>query len=254
MVEELVTLDGFPLTGITRDGIWKRLGELEGWFDSPDPKRDSVSRVNGDGKIWTEVNFESRLITFTGRVISTNHGYLHEAGNRLASLPGRGKKKFVVRGHGPTQWAMVDPRGKVSVTFPTDSRMEFQIPLEAVDPFKYGEQNEGGGFALGSSQTFFHRGTEDAWPVVTVSGSAPGGYVLNKGGRQVRVTVPLVSGVAHTVDMRTGILRVGSSRVYGAITTAEYWSISPGPRQTVSASVITTGSGTVQLDYFDTYI
>lgn len=252
MDDELVTLDGFPLTGITREGSWKRLGELDGWFDTPEIKRNNADVVNGDGRVWTDIFYESRLITFRGRVISKNHGYLHEAANRLVALPGRGKKRFVVRGHGPTQWATVDPRGKVTASFDTDNYLNFQIPLEAVDPFKYGAASNDS-FTIGSSGTFFHRGTVPAWPVVTVTGSLPAGYTLTRGSRQVTVTAPVTSGNPHVLDMRTGILTVGGSRAYGAISTAEYWAINPGPRQSVSASA-SSGSGTVRLDVLDTYI
>jgi len=252
LADELVTLDGFPLTGPAREGIWKRLGEFEGWFDSPEPKRDTVSVVNGDGNVWSPVYFESRLMTFEGRVTSKDHDYLHEAGNRVSALPGRGDKKLVVRGHGPTQWAMVDPRGKVSVSFPTETRMEFQIPLEAVDPFKYGESRSFSA-AVGSPVDVFHRGTVPAWPVVTVTGSLPEGYELTLGGQLVEVTKGLASGSTHTIDMRTGILRENGSRVYGSIGIAEYFTVKHGSRQSFY-SVAASGSGTATVRFNDTYI
>lgn len=253
MADELVSLDGFALTGPTREGMWKRLDEFEGWFDSPEPRRDSVSRVNGDGIIRSNVYFESRLLTFKGRVTSRNHDYLHEAANRIAALPGRGNKKLVVDGHGPTQWAMVDPRGKVTVAFPMDSRMEFQIPLEAVDSFKYGDSRSFNG-SIGTAFDVFHRGTVPAWPIITVTGSLPGGYELTLGGQLVQVTKGLASGSTHTIDMRTGILRENGSRVYGSIGIAEYFTVDPGLPQSFYSVASTTGSGTATVRFYDTYI
>lgn len=252
MDNEMILLDGFPLTGIAREGVWKRLGELEGWFDSPDPKRKSVQRENGDGNYPSEINYESRLITFAGRVTSKNHEYLHEAGNRLVALPGRGGKQFVVKGHGPTQEAIVDPRGKVSITFPTDTRMEFQIPLEAVDPFKYGERRYKS-VASGSSDTVFHRGTVDAWPKVTVSGSMPDGYTVTIDGQAVSVPMGIPSGVTHTIDYRRRRLYINGELFMGAFGSQNFRSIPPGLRTSVSLSA-PSGSGSAGVTVYDTYI
>src|SRR5690606_7429585 len=108
--------------------------------------------------------------------------------------------------------------------------------------------------ALGTSVSVFQRGTVPAWPVVTVTGSAPGGYAVSLGGRLVRVTAPLVSGSPHTLDMRTGILRAGGSRVYMGIAEAEYFAVPPGSPRTFVTSINTTGSATVSISLNDTYI
>lgn len=248
MANELVTLDDYPLTGITRDGVWKRLGSIEGWWDSPPPRRQRADRTNGDGSFRTPIEYGNRLITYEGRIISKNHDYLHQAAGILTALGHRGNTKFLVQGHGPTQWAMVDPRDSVKTSFETDSYLNFQIPLEAIDPFKYGEAYA----VVGSASDYpslFHRGTVPAWPVVTVTGS--GTYTLNINGL-VSVTQPLVSGVAHTLDYRTGILRAGGSVVRGGLSTANFQPINPGLPQ--SMWITATGSANVTVRYSDTYI
>jgi len=212
-----------------------------------------VPRPRADGDFESQIDYEPRLITFTGRVVSSNHGYLHQAAGILAALPFRGKKKFLVDGHGPTQWATVDPRGKVSTTFPTDTRLEFQIPLEAIDPFKYGESYSPSG-AVGAGFDVFHRGTVPALPVVTVAGSLPGGYELSLGGRLVSVSRAVTSGSPHTVDMATGILRVGGSVARGGFEYSELLSVDPGLPQNFYSVARTTGSGTVTVRFSDTYI
>lgn len=250
---ELISLDGYPLTGVTREGIWKRLGELEGWFDSPDQKRSNESKPRGDGNYQTPINYESRLITFNGRVVSRSHGYLHESAERLASLLFRGGKSFVVQGHGATQWALVDPRGKTSITFPTDTRMEFQIPLEAIDPFKYGEFRKFSA-SVGADAAVFHRGNAPAFPYVVVSGSMPGGYTLTVAGSSVVVTEPLTSGVSHTVDFRKRRLYKGSTPVRGGLSTASYALVERGQRDTFSITPNSTGTATATMTLYDTYI
>ena len=251
LANELITLGGHSLTGLDRDGTWKVNTPLVGWFGRPQPKSSMDDLVNADGVQVVPVEYGSRLITINGRVSSRRHEYLHEAAGLLSALGFRGDTVLQVSGHGPAQWARVWPRGEVQVDFVTDTYMTYQLQLEAPDPFKYGEKRTES-FALGGSGQVMHRGSVPAWPVVTVTGSAPGGYTLTRAGRDVTVTAPLVSGQPHTLDMRTGVLRAGGSRVYGAISTAQYWTVAPGLRQTVTASG--TGTATVRVDVYDTWI
>lgn len=245
---ELITIDGMTLTGLTRDGQWKRLGEIDGWFSSPDVKRDKVPRPRGPGSFPSPVDYDNRLITYRGRVVSPNHGYLHQAASQLTALGHGGPVKFLVDGHGPTQWAMVDLRGRIEPTFPTDTRLEFQIPLESIDPFKYGESHTVAG-SPATPASLFHRGTVDAWPVVTVTGTSAGGYTLTLNGRSVVVTRALASSAPHTIDFKTGILRVGGSVARSGLSTANFSPIKPGLPQNMTIS-----AGLFTAKYFDTYI
>lgn len=244
---ELVTLDGYPLSGVSREGIWK-INSLAGWRERPAVKRNSESRTAGDGSYKTPVYYENRLVTINGRLFTKNHEYLHQAEGILNSLGHRGGVKLLVKGHGPTQWATVDPRGTPELTVVTGTFLQFQIPLEAIDPFKYGESYAVAGSAS-SYPSLFHRGTVPAWPVVTVTGS--GTYTLNINGL-VSVTQPLVSGVSHTIDYRTGILRAGGSVVRGGFSTANFQPINSGMAQTMW--ITATGTANVTVRYNDTYI
>lgn len=244
---ELVTLDGFPLSGVTRDGIWK-INSLPGWNQRPPVKRNSESRTSGDGSFKTPVFYENRLITINGRLFTKNHDYLHQAEDMLNALGHRGGVKLLVEGHGPTQWATVDPRDSPDLTAVTGNFLQFQIPLEAIDPFKYGESYT----VAGSSSTpasLFHRGKVPAWPVITVTGTAAGGYTLTLNGKSVVVTQALASGSPHTIDFKTGILRAGGSVVRGGLSTANFSPINPGLPQNMT---ITAGLFTAK--YSDTYI
>ena len=249
---ELVTLDGFPLSGATRDGTWK-INSLVGWRERPNVKRNNESRVTGDGSFRSPVFYENRLITINGRLMSRNHDYLHQAEGIINALGHRGGAKLLVQGHGPTQWATVDPRDSPDLTIVTDKFMQFQIPLEAIDPFKYGESYSPSG-AVGTGFDVFHRGTVPALPVVTVAGSLPGGYELSLGGRLVSVSRAVNSGSPHTVDMATGILRVGGSVARGGFEYSELLSVDPGLPQNFYSVARTTGSGTVKVRFSDTYI
>lgn len=254
MASELVSIDGQPLSGNDRNGSWKINNPIAGWWETPAPRRDVSEHINADGDIPTSIYYGPREVTLNGRVISSNHDYLHQAASMINAIGFRGNKKLYVQGHGPSQWAMVDPRpgSRIRAEFVSDRMLRFEIPLEAVDPFKYGESRSFSA-AVGSSVDVFHRGTVPAWPVATVTGSLPSGYSLSLGGRTVTVTKSLASGSTHTVDMRTGILRENGSRVYGSLGVAKYFTVKPGSRQSFSSST-STGSGTVTLRFNDTYI
>lgn len=247
---ELVTLDGFPLSGVTRDGIWK-INSLPGWNQRPPVKRNRESRTSGDGSFKTPVLYENRLITINGRLFTKNHGYLHQAEDMLNALGHRGGVKLLVEGHGPTQWATVDPRDSPDLTAVTGNFLQFQIPLEAIDPFKYGESYAVGG-TKASPASLYQRGTVPAWPVVTVTNSASAGYTLTLNGRSVVVTQPKYSSTDHTIDFRTGILRVGGAVVRGGISTANFSPINPGLPQNMT--VDSTGTPAITVRYNDTFI
>ena len=249
---ELVTLDGFPLSGVTRDGIWK-INSLPGWNQRPPVKRNRESRTSGDGSFKTPVFYENRLITINGRLFTKNHDYLHQAEDIINALGHRGGVKLLVEGHGPTQWATVDPRDSPDLTAVTGNFLQFQIPLEAIDPFKYGESYAVPGNTVDAA-SLFHRGTIPAWPVVTVSASSSSGYTLTLNGRQVVVTRAIASSSPHEIDFRTGILRVGGSVVTGGLSTANFSPVKPGTAQNMSISTGTGSYGSITVRYSDTYI
>lgn len=249
---ELVTLDGFPLSGVTRDGIWK-INSLPGWNQRPPVKRNRESRTSGDGSFKTPVFYENRLITINGRLFTKNHDYLHQAEDMLNALGHRGGVKLLVEGHGPTQWATVDPRDSPDLTAVTGNFLQFQIPLEAIDPFKYGESYAVTG-NTSDAASLYHRGTVPAWPVVTVTGSSAGGYNLWLKGRVVTVTAPLTS-TPHVIDYRTGIVRVGGAVARGVLSNSQFEPVGSGLPQNMTATA-RTGGGVVNFTarYNDTYI
>ncbi|NKG22202.1 hypothetical protein [Paeniglutamicibacter terrestris] len=163
--------------------------------------------------------------------------------------------KLLVAGHGATQWAMVDPRpgSEVDTEFLTENMLRFQIPLEAIDPFKYGEARSFSA-AVGEGFDVYQRGTVPAIATVTVTGSLPGGYELLLGGRLVTVERAVTSGSPHVVDMRTGILRVGGAVDRGGIVYSELFKIAPGMPQNFYSVARTPGTGTVKVAFNDTYI
>lgn len=248
-----VNLAGMELNNPSSRYGYLEIDDIDGWFNAPATKQAQNARVNADGDFPAPVYYESRFITLSGALAAKSAPERWTGSNMLASLLNGGEKKLVIEIDGLAQWAMVQRNGQPEIDVVANRLINYQLNLKATDPYKYGKSNLFT-VALGSAVNLFHRGTANAWPNVTVSGSAPAGYAVSLDGRLVRITEPLVSGSPHTLNMRTGVLKVAGTRVYGRIEVADYWSVPPGEPMAANTAPVTTGSGTVQFDFYDTYI
>ncbi|MGP5391281.1 hypothetical protein [Glutamicibacter arilaitensis] len=228
---------------------------FDGWFDSPERKSRDEARDDDDGDFEAEDFYQSRMISIEGRLKTRNHEMLHEAAGRISSLLHRGPGLLHVGGHGVAQSATVKLAGAVRCKAApgTDDYLNWQLRLKAIDPYKYGEKRDYQG-SVGSHFDVFHRGTVPAWPLITVSGSMPGGYEVMLAGNLIEVTRSLTAGETHTIDTRTGLLRVNGAVVSGGLGTNEMFRIQAGTTQSLYSVPRTTGSGTVKIDVTDTYI
>lgn len=247
-----LTVDGRQLSGTDRYGDWQ-IGSVEGLFDSPDRKQDNDSRPLADGDYDAPEFYERRDITIEGRLMASSHEMMHEAINWLKSMLANRSGTMFIRGHGPEQWASVKLAGAVRCRALTDTYMTWQLRLKAIDPYLYGEKTSFSG-AVGTAFDVYQRGTVPAWPFITVTGSMPGGYEVMIGGQLVEVTRALTSGNPHTIDTRTGILRVNGSVAINGLGIAELFRVNSGMPQSVYAVAKSTGTGTVKVDVTDTYI
>lgn len=251
MPTKQVLIGDLALHGEDRAGQWV-VEELEGWYEPPAPKGATAERVNGHGEIDLIDYYAARTPTVSGILFHKGRGQAVTAMEQLSAHIGLDSQKLSVIDAGLSRWANAKLAG-LDWTEVTRGTIRFQARFKCVDPFKYGAVRSFNS-TLGVGVEVFHRGTVPAYPVLTVTGSAPGGYAVSLGGRLVRVTAPLVSGSPHTLDMRTGILRAGGSRVYMGLAEAEYFTVPAGLPSVLVSSLNTTGSGTIQADFYDTYI
>lgn len=244
-MSKAITLDGQIIHGLDRFGLW-RINSLEGWKETPPEKSNSEARALADGDYDAEVFYGSRLVTVNGRLSATNPEMAFSASERLSGLL-RAPSLFSVDQFGMMRSGMAR-RGRIAPGQIKGRHLPFQMELRFIDPYKYGEKHTETG-SPGSPASLFHRGTADAWPVVTVSGSSASGYLLTFNGRTVTVTRALVAGSPHTLDFRTGILRVGGSVARGGIGTANFGPIPPG-----LPKLMTINAGNISVAYHDTFI
>src|SRR5690606_15568007 len=129
------------------------------------------------------------------------------------------------------------------------SVLRWQLRLNCADSYKYGSAH-----SLSTIQnaplSVFHRGNANSWPVITVTGSMPGGYEVMIDGRLLEVLAPLASGKPHVFNTKTRRLTVGGTRVYGMVGFSEPLMIAPGLPQNFYTLPKTSGSATFKVEYY----
>lgn len=249
MPTKQVNLGGFVLHGEDRAGQWITEG-LDGWYEPPSSRGESVERPNSHGEYLMPEYYSARTIAVDGILFHKNRGIAVEAFERLAAAAKQTQQKFSVTDAGMTRWSNARYAG-LDFTQVTTGTWRFQLRLKAVDPFKYGD-SEPFSVASGGASYVHHRGTVDAWPVVTVTGNMPDGYTLNLRGQQVSVPSGVLPGETHRIDYRTRRLYIDGSVEFGLFGADNFVPVRPGQRQTFGFSG--SGSGTALVSVTDTYI
>lgn len=259
-------LDGLELNGSNRygEGI---ITDVVGWRGRPGVKSQDVSAPNSDGDVDLPAHNAARNITLSGTLIPSQPAQLQEFLDRLGGLlQGDGTVtgdqlaggRLQIDWHHSTRWAPVKWDGELLDTYSgqgDDMRLLFTIPLKSPRPQKFGDVQQVVIPASLSYSEVFHRGNTVAYPVVVVSGSAPGGYSMRtEGGTTYTVTRPLVAGSPHTIDMRTGRLMVGNQFVSGGVSSAGIWRAWAGTSMSVRIQPVTTGSPVMTIHTADTFI
>lgn len=246
-----VSLGGQVLHGLTREGEWIT-EKLTGWYEPPASKGSEEERALAPGDYDAQLYDAARLVTVDGILLHNGRGDAVQAMERLSAAVSLDSRALTVTDFGLTRFANVKRLG-IDYTNVTTRAIRWQIRLKATDPYKYGEKKAFSG-AVGNAFDVFQRGTTPAWPLITVTGSMPGGYEVMIGGKLIEVTRALTSGNPHTIDTRTGILRVNGSVAINGLGIAELFQINPGLPQSIYSLPKTTGTGTLKVEVTDTYI
>ncbi|MET4059942.1 hypothetical protein ABIB35_001487 [Arthrobacter sp. UYP6] len=250
MATESIILDGQPLSGEDRYGVWTT-SVLDGWWYSPEPKGSTEERENADGDYDLPVYYGARYVTIGGSIRTKGHAQQHQAINRFVGLL-RNKGRLQVSGHGPTQWADVKRASGFKMEPITDTYAQWQARVKAPDPLKFGDANV---FTISPNQTvpLFHYGNAEASPIFDITGNMPAGYTLWGPGGKTFVSPSVVSSTyPHHLDMSEGLLKVNGYYWTGQTGNADLWTIPPG--QQVLTGLTTTGTGTAKVTVYDTYI
>ncbi len=134
-----VILNGLVLNTVDENNVvWVCTG-IEGWWNMPEVDMQEIPRGLGDGSYDVNGRYASRSVTLTGSILPPNSSYVPAARDKLVRAidlvrkngwlltdekPVRGSRVRLV---GAPSIEVVNPRG----------RIDFNIPLKAVDPIKY---------------------------------------------------------------------------------------------------------------------
>lgn len=234
-------------TGKRGHGFSLERDGLTGWGDSVDVRREDVPRPMAHGSFDVPVYRGGRIVSASGLCRATSSEERAWFRSQLTGVLADGVSgQVIVEEDGQTLWANCRlAAGPKFSRFTFDKLARWQLQLWCADPRQFGEART---FAGGAPA--FHYGNFPAPPVLTVSGSAAGGYTINgPSGKTFVVTKALVSGHPHTIDMATGRLTVDGVVQVGAVGRTQTWAIPPGQQV-----VMTSTAGTLTASVTDTFI
>jgi len=237
-----------------------RRGGLDGWDGTPPVRVQADDIPNGHGAFDVPAYFQGRVMTLAGWIEAPNARQFEQAKSwvRSAVRPDQ-KAPMIVDSSGLVLSATVKLGGDVVIRDKESLRedqwkADYEIPLFAPDPLKYGQRNQFSMASDGAYLDIFHRGDFTAYPTVVISGSAANGYELrHPDGAVYQVDKPLVTGISHEVDMRTGLLRVGGVVDMVGVTGASLWHVPPGTYHQMKVRPLSGGTATAVCYVTDTY-
>lgn len=257
--EDVVETGGLRFSGgAGSHGFFIEEEGIVGWDDSPGVRFDSVERAHADGDFdLNEVLYNARLLTVSGLCHAGSSEELGVFRNRLMGLPTTGLRTTATT-FGTTTFAdggTIAAASKFEVVVP-GKIARYQFSRRFTNPRRYGRLNKSSSAADGSltTQHYGNARASTRFVVAATPGSAGSRWrITGPGGRSIAVAAPLQPGHPHEYDMFTGQLRIDGVVQYGAVETADTWSIPPGRILQHTLSAQGTGA-TVDAFTYDTYV
>lgn len=251
---------------------------ITGWYDGTSVKRTSTVRPNSWGDFSEPGYRNSRLMTVTGTAIAADSYQLHSMRDAFMSiLNSGGYEEMSLQNSSGTRYANVALEGTPSWVQQLDNVAFWKIELYSPDPRIYGEKlirtigatsSVGGGqkylltYPLNYNtdqtnvtQTITNLGNADAWPIFTVTGTYPSGFVLTDNqdhkvtyNGQVTVQAPI------TIDMGKGTATQSGVDKTNLVSDRGWFSVSPSEIVRPTFSPIDYGPGWCDIIIRDTWI
>lgn len=229
---------------------------VEGW-DGPALSQSLTARPGDHGSFRGPSYYNTRALVLTGMVLAPDVTALRWARDRLDDLAPIGVDVPLTSVEQRT--AIVQLSGRLLKTAPNGQTLNFQIPLEAADPWKYGPDQSVDIPMVGASAgvpsqwlfplalytaggvTIYNEGTQQARPTVTYWGPCTGPWSTNNDtGETVAYDITLPTAADFLVvdhDLGSALLGGTASRRNTQVPTSQLWLL-PGR----SASTISTGA------------
>ncbi len=251
------------------------LVDLPGWYDSTDTKMFNNQRNGAHGDFDQEpVYDDARYFSIVGRIIAGEPSPMFALRQTIMQLKNIQTAWDATVDDIDGAWsASVRIAGKIRFQILDElaGYAEFEIPLKAKDPRKYGSYTPmstglpttGGGIAFpivfpidfgtpgatGRIATF-NDGDAETYTQLEVTGGLAGGFsaVCTELGREIRFERQIPLGSTVAVDLRTGQAFIdGQSPVSGFFTRREWWTNPPGEFRTIQFNSIGAVTGTPTL-------
>ncbi len=268
-----VELPGLTLTNAPNQRV-PFLLDLQNWHDGSETFRSSEQRENGVGLHRDDDPEEGgRYPIVIGHLNSMQAGDEWELRDKVMALKNLDEFDLVVTDPTGSWRSTVAVSGKIRFTPFNDGWANFQIPLEAEDPRKYGPkivQSVGLPSAgIGMSDPFtdpldegdpgslgrivcVNSGGAPTEPTVTIYGGVSEGFevLCMEHARVVRVTRPIPDGSYVTVDMGSGEVWIDGQSILPSsyVPVSEWFEIGPGETCTIQWTPLGTITGTPHMD------
>ena len=223
-----------------------------GWDDN-EYRSTTEARVNSHGNYPTTSYRDAKTVNLNGYILGGSADQLNHRMDLFTQvlIEGQVGKISVERPWG-LRWANCQVTSRKTTEVGGLNRATFSLAVRIDDPRRFGN-TERFSTPVGTPKDVYQRGTAEAHPLITVTGSMPGGYEIILGPKTIVVTRGIASGQTHTIDTRTGILRSNGSVVVGGLGLTELFTVKPGLAQNLYSLPRTSGSGTVHLDVTETF-
>ena len=148
-------------------------GALEGWWEPPAPRAESIERPQADGAFApAALLVKARTLTVVMHHDTSTERLEREARDQIAALA-RGWIRVVVEEEGRTSYVLGYVSEQAKITHRSGTRATWSLVLTCPDPLKY----EGEGTDTGDDTLAAWRASEGVW-----SKDGAGGLLFNAGG------------------------------------------------------------------------
>lgn len=278
------TVPGWQSRGVDSNGLrWAHVGDISGWDDPPDARSQFVARQQASGSFDAPVYDDNRVISFTGTVVAPTRALQRSAALILGRLARALRLGTNLTGHDEdgdkTVWGRRAPSWKMTSLGPLG--WKYQVQIVCPDPYKYGPERTfttglpspgSGGLVFplfdgtgmlefGTSGdsgriTLSNPGTDDAWPVFTVTGPVLGGLSITDvaSGRQIVYAGDVPDGAnLLIIDAQAGRATLNGADRTGELTVKQWFpvpsdGVDSGPGVLLDdAYLVDMGDGSVTL-------
>lgn len=241
-------------TGADDDGVEWWATSVGGW-DSPDVRSPRGQRASAHGLYLSTFFHGGRSLELAGHIVCPTTALAYSAKTLLAALVNV-DRDLVLTVFEDECRQVVARRSDRLLLRQTDGLVEFQIPLVAADPRKYGCDTRSLAVGTATDATATNHGTIDAFATATITGPVGTPTLVNVStGDELPVDIALAAGEQLDVDFDLHLVTVGGASVRSALLSGyRWWTLAPGDNVVRLEGYGTDGGTRLELRWRDAWI